>query len=72
VTEKVQKVIIKLPWEIPTIYSEVEASIERLREADEATRGMTGEEYRYYSDCRHASFTWKKSWSPPLLVEIPN
>jgi len=79
-TAKAQKITIKLPWEIPTIYSEVlknnghqsddeededdieahEASIQRLREADEATRKMTREEYQHYSDCRQASFTYRK------------
>jgi len=79
-TAKAQKITIKLPWEIPTIYSEVlknsghqsddeededdieahEASIQRLKEADEATRKMTREEYQHYSDCRQASFTYRK------------
>jgi len=36
------------------------ASIERLKEADEATRKMTREEYQHYSDCRQASFTYRK------------
>lgn len=96
---KAQKITIKLPWEITTIYSEVlrqsghqsddeededdieahEASIQRLKvspngnppgiiglthieiqEADEATRQMTREEYQRYSDCRQASFTYRK------------
>ncbi|TFK72039.1 TFIID-18kDa-domain-containing protein [Pluteus cervinus] len=80
-TAKAQKITIKLPWEITTIYSEVlrqaghqsddeededdieahEASIQRLREADEATRQMTREEYQHYSDCRQASFTYRKA-----------
>lgn len=79
-TAKAQKITIKLPWEINTIYSEIlknsghqsddeededdieahEASIQRLREADEATRKMTREEYQHYSDCRQASFTYRK------------
>ena len=77
---KAQKITIKLPWEISTIYSEVlrqsghqsddeededdieahEASIQRLKEADDATRQMTREEYQHYSDCRQASFTYRK------------
>lgn len=77
---KAQKITIKLPWEISTIYTEVlrasghqsddeededdieahEASILRLKEADEATREMTREEYAHYSDCRQASFTYRK------------
>ncbi|KAH7887469.1 TFIID-18kDa-domain-containing protein [Phlebopus sp. FC_14] len=79
-TAKAQKITIKLPWEISTIYSEVlrqsghqsddeededdieahEASIQRLKEADDATRLMTREEYQHYSDCRQASFTYRK------------
>jgi len=97
-TAKAQKITIKLPWEITTIYSEVlkqsghqsddeededdieahEASIQRLKvnfpplissicllklfrqEADDATRQMTREEYQHYSDCRQASFTYRK------------
>lgn len=79
-TTKAQKITIKLPWEISTIYSEVlrqsghqsddeededdieahEASIQRLKEADDATRQMTREEYQHYSDCRQASFTYRK------------
>ncbi|KAG2062499.1 TFIID-18kDa-domain-containing protein, partial [Suillus decipiens] len=78
---KAQKITIKLPWEITTIYSDVlrqsgyqhddeedeedieahEASMQRLKEADDATRQMTGEEYQYYSDCRQASFTYRKA-----------
>ncbi|KAJ3207943.1 Transcription initiation protein spt3 [Dinochytrium kinnereticum] len=38
-----------------------EDQINRLRVADEVTRTMTKEEYMYYSDCRQASFTFKKS-----------
>ncbi|KAG9317703.1 TFIID-18kDa-domain-containing protein [Chiua virens] len=80
-TAKAQKITIKLPWEISTIYSEVlrqsghqsddeededdieahEASIQRLKEADDATRQMTREEYQHYSDCRQASFTYRKA-----------
>ncbi|KAG1892092.1 TFIID-18kDa-domain-containing protein [Suillus subluteus] len=80
-TTKAQKITIKLPWEISTIYSEVlrqsghqsddeededdieahEASIQRLKEADDATRQMTREEYQHYSDCRQASFTYRKA-----------
>lgn len=31
-----------------------------LQEADDATRMMTREEYQHYSDCRQASFTYRK------------
>ncbi|TPX57573.1 hypothetical protein PhCBS80983_g03737 [Powellomyces hirtus] len=33
----------------------------RLREADAVTRKMTKEEYMYYSECRQASFVFKKA-----------
>jgi transcription initiation protein SPT3 len=89
-TAKAQKITIKLPWEISTIYSEVlrqsghqsddeededdieahEASILRLKEADDATRQMTREEYQHYSDCRQASFTYRKG-SHPVLPRSP-
>ncbi|KIY42993.1 TFIID-18kDa-domain-containing protein [Fistulina hepatica ATCC 64428] len=78
---KAQKITIKLPWEITTMYAEVlklsghqsddeededdieahEASIQRLKEADDATRQMTREEYTHYSECRQASFTYRKA-----------
>ncbi|KAJ3288256.1 Transcription initiation protein spt3 [Rhizoclosmatium sp. JEL0117] len=38
-----------------------EEQILRLRVADEVTRDMTKEEYVYYSECRQASFTFKKA-----------
>ncbi|TKY90140.1 hypothetical protein EX895_000138 [Sporisorium graminicola] len=38
-----------------------EASMQRLKDADEATRRMTREEYVHYSECRQASFTFRKS-----------
>ncbi|KND01216.1 transcriptional regulator SPT3 [Spizellomyces punctatus DAOM BR117] len=37
-----------------------EYQIARLKTADEVTRTMTKEEYMYYSECRQASFTYKK------------
>ena len=46
-----------------------EASIQRLKEADEATREMTREEYQHYSECRQASFTYRKS-TPELYSLI--
>lgn len=36
-------------------------SIQRLKEADDVTRAMTREEYVHYSECRQASFTYRKS-----------
>ncbi|KAJ3223985.1 Transcription initiation protein spt3 [Chytriomyces hyalinus] len=38
-----------------------EEQIMRLKVADEITRDMTREEYVYYSECRQASFTFKKA-----------
>lgn len=38
-----------------------EDSLQRLRDADEATRMMTKDEYVHYSECRQASFTFRKS-----------
>ncbi|OAD71799.1 hypothetical protein PHYBLDRAFT_134705 [Phycomyces blakesleeanus NRRL 1555(-)] len=35
-------------------------SVQRLRDADEITRAMTREEYVHYSECRQASFTYRK------------
>ncbi|KAF8838635.1 TFIID-18kDa-domain-containing protein [Paxillus ammoniavirescens] len=88
---KAQKITIKLPWEISTIYSEVlrqsghqsddeededdieahEASIQRLKEADDATRQMTREEYQHYSDCRQASFTYRKAKRFKDFLNLP-
>ncbi|KAI5893609.1 TFIID-18kDa-domain-containing protein [Schizophyllum commune H4-8] len=82
---KAQKITIKLPWEVTTVFSEVlrndknragyqsdeeededdieayEASVARLREADEVTRQMTRDEYAHYTECRQASFTYRKA-----------
>ncbi|KAI8613602.1 transcription initiation factor IID, 18kD subunit-domain-containing protein [Chytriomyces sp. MP71] len=38
-----------------------EEQILRLKVADEVTQEMTKEEYVYYSECRQASFTYKKA-----------
>lgn len=38
-----------------------EDSMQRLKDADEATRRMTREEYVHYSECRQASFTFRKA-----------
>ena len=35
--------------------------MQRLKDADEATRRMTRDEYVHYSECRQASFTFRKS-----------
>ncbi len=43
--------------EIEAVY----ASIQRLKTADERTRDMTREEYVHWSECRQASFTFRKA-----------
>ena len=68
---------IKLPWDISSFFSEQlpegdddddeeeeemnAASLLRLRQSDQRTKAMTREEYIHYSECRQASFTYKKS-----------
>ncbi|CAG8605106.1 7620_t:CDS:2 [Acaulospora morrowiae] len=68
---------VKLSWELVNSFSEflnadsdeddeeeLEAyndSIQRLKDADEITRAMTREEYVHYSECRQASFTYRKA-----------
>jgi transcription initiation protein SPT3 len=37
-----------------------EATLARLASADERTKNMTRDEYVYWSDCRQASFTFRK------------
>ncbi|CAG8470284.1 6267_t:CDS:2 [Paraglomus brasilianum] len=74
---KARKMKIKLSWELVNSFSEylnadsdeegdeeVEAyndSIQRLKDADDITRAMTREEYVHYSECRQASFTYRKA-----------
>ncbi|KAI0068696.1 TFIID-domain-containing protein [Artomyces pyxidatus] len=90
-TAKAQKITIKLPWEITTIYSEVlkqsghqsddeededdleaqEAALERLKEADDVTKQMTREEYQHYSDCRQASFSYRKAKRFREFLNLP-
>ncbi|KAG7563079.1 hypothetical protein FFLO_01511 [Filobasidium floriforme] len=38
-----------------------EDSLQRLREADSVTRRMSKEQYVFYSECRQASFTYRKA-----------
>ena len=67
---------IRLPWDIASYYQyqlperdddedeeeeEINsATLQRLRTADERTKGMTREEYVHWSECRQASFTFRK------------
>lgn len=37
------------------------ASLLRLQQSDQRTKGMTKDEYLHYSECRQASFTYKKA-----------
>ena len=68
---------IGLPWDLNSLYpiqvperededdeEEEEqnyATLQRLASADERTKNMTREEYVYWSDCRQASFTFRKA-----------
>ena len=36
------------------------ATLQRLKQADERTKGMNAEEYLHFSECRQASFTFRK------------
>ena len=67
---------IILPWDIESFYSEQVperedeededeedmnyATLQRLKTADERTRNMTRDEYVHFSECRQASFTFRK------------
>ena len=67
---------IVLPWDIQSFYSEQVperededdddeddmnyATLQRLKTADERTKDMTKDEYVHWSDCRQASFTFRK------------
>ncbi|TGZ83097.1 TFIID-18kDa-domain-containing protein [Ascodesmis nigricans] len=74
---KQKKTKIGLPWEVASYFSEsapereddededeVEANaatLQRLKNADERTRHMTKDEYVHWSECRQASFTFRKA-----------
>lgn len=71
-----KKAKIGLPWEVASFFSEQVperedeedeeeeemnyATIQRLKIADERTKNMTKEEYVNWSECRQASFTFRK------------
>ncbi|KAJ1823063.1 Transcription initiation protein spt3 [Coemansia sp. RSA 2675] len=74
--DRANKVKIKLSWELANSFSDnivdddddeeemLDAqsdSLKRLRDADEITRRMTRDEYVHYSECRQASFTFRKN-----------
>jgi len=74
--KKNKKAKVGLPWEVASFYSEQVperedeedeeeeemnyATLQRLKNADERTKNMTKDEYVHWSDCRQASFTFRK------------
>ncbi|PVV00684.1 hypothetical protein BB560_004921 [Smittium megazygosporum] len=74
--EKTKKAKIKLFWELADSFAEnipqemedtddeelyaKEESLRRLKAADDITKKMTRDEYVHYSECRQASFTYRK------------
>jgi len=75
-TSKTKKAKVGLPWDVSSFYSEqvperedeededeeemTTATLQRLKNADERTKNMTPEEYLHWSECRQASFTFRK------------
>ncbi|KAG8622964.1 hypothetical protein KVT40_007940 [Elsinoe batatas] len=71
-----KKAKVGLPWDVASYYSEQAperedeeddeeeemnaATLARLKSADERTKNMTPEEYLHWSECRQASFTFRK------------
>ncbi|KAJ2773787.1 Transcription initiation protein spt3, partial [Coemansia nantahalensis] len=74
--ERAAKVKIRLSWELANMFSENIAdddedddednldaqsdALKRLKDADDITKQMTRDEYVHYSECRQASFTFRK------------
>ena len=74
--KKNKKAKIILPWDVESFFSEQVperegeeddeeddmnlATLQRLRAADERTKDMTKDEYVHWSECRQASFTFRK------------
>lgn len=71
---KMKVPIVSLPWDVEYFFSEQppsggdssssftnEATLERLRQNDKRTQGMSVAEYATWSEYRHASFTWRKT-----------
>lgn len=74
--KKGKKAKIGLPWEVSSFYNETVperedeedeeeeemnfATLQRLKKADDRTKNMTKEEYVNWSECRQASFTFRK------------
>ena len=75
-TKKNKRSKISLPWDTDSFYAERVperddeedenegesnyATLKRLKAADERTKNMTKDEYVHWSDCRQASFTFRK------------
>ena len=76
-SKKNKRAKIRLPWDIESFYSEQVperddeededegesnyATLKRLKAADERTKDMTKDEYVHWSECRQASFTFRKA-----------
>ncbi|KAJ4347010.1 Transcription initiation protein spt3 [Didymosphaeria variabile] len=74
--KKAKRAKVDLVWDVQSFFAEnpplmddVEdeeeeemnyATLQRLKNADERTKNMTREEYVHWSDCRQASFTYRK------------
>ncbi len=74
--KKTKRAKVELPWDVHSFFSETVppredeeddeaedmnyATLQRLKNADERTKNMTREEYVHWSDCRQASFTFRK------------
>lgn len=71
-----KKAKVTLPWDVSSFYNEQvpprddeddeeereqnTATLQRLQYADERTRNMSREAYMHWSECRQASFTYRK------------
>lgn len=74
---KYKKARVGLPWDLNSMFTEQVperedeeddeeteanyATMQRLKNADERTRSMSKDEYVHWSECRQASFTYRKS-----------
>ena len=74
--KKTKRAKVELPWDVQSFFNETVpprddeedeeaedmnyATLQRLKNADERTKNMTRDEYVHWSDCRQASFTFRK------------
>lgn len=73
---KLKRRKVRFPWELATFFIDwdeeesdddddsnpaFQESIKRLKDADNFTKDMTKDEYIEYSECRQASFTYKRA-----------